>query len=150
MTGLWVGLELIVEHPPTFGRSVAGVQLELVGGITLLGLAALGTVVTFAGRSDRSTALVCLRQNWGKVGNFFFGFLLGTALTDVYFYLVDPNSLLAAVDASRARISITSFSKCVIANAKLLGGKLGGDSRSCPANARHFPFTLPATTLVGF
>ena len=35
-------------------------------------------------------ALVCLRQNWGKVGNFFYlGSLLGTALTDAYFYLVD-------------------------------------------------------------
>jgi hypothetical protein len=35
-------------------------------------------------------ALVCLRQNWGKVGNFFYlGSLLGTVLTDVYFYLVD-------------------------------------------------------------
>jgi hypothetical protein len=29
-------------------------------------------------------------RNWGKVGNwFYFGSLLGTALTDVYFYLVD-------------------------------------------------------------
>lgn len=35
-------------------------------------------------------AIVCLRQNWGKVGNFFYlGSLLGTVLTDVYFYLVD-------------------------------------------------------------
>lgn len=35
-------------------------------------------------------ALVCLRHNWGKVGNFFYlGSLLGTVLTDVYFYLVD-------------------------------------------------------------
>ena len=32
----------------------------------------------------------CLMRNWGKVGNwFYFGSLLGTALTDVYFYLVD-------------------------------------------------------------
>jgi hypothetical protein len=35
-------------------------------------------------------ALWCLRRNWGKVGNFFYlGSLLGTVLTDVYFYLVD-------------------------------------------------------------
>jgi hypothetical protein len=35
-------------------------------------------------------ALVCIRRNWGKVGNFFYlGSLLGTVLTDVYFYLVD-------------------------------------------------------------
>lgn len=35
-------------------------------------------------------ALVCIRQGWGKVGNFFYlGSLLGTVLTDVYFYLVD-------------------------------------------------------------
>lgn len=35
-------------------------------------------------------ALACLKQNWGKVGNFFYlGSLLGTAITDVYFYIVD-------------------------------------------------------------
>lgn len=35
-------------------------------------------------------ALVCLRRGWGKVGSFFYlGSLLGTVLTDVYFYLVD-------------------------------------------------------------
>ncbi len=35
-------------------------------------------------------ALVCLKRGWGKVGNFFYlGSLLGTAITDVYFYLVD-------------------------------------------------------------
>ncbi|QLE54543.1 DUF3120 domain-containing protein [Nostoc sp. TCL26-01] len=32
----------------------------------------------------------CLARNWGKVGNWFYlGSLLGTVLTDVYFYLVD-------------------------------------------------------------
>ncbi|MBW4645907.1 MAG: DUF3120 domain-containing protein [Goleter apudmare HA4340-LM2] len=35
-------------------------------------------------------AVWCLARNWGKVGNWFYlGSLLGTALTDVYFYLVD-------------------------------------------------------------
>jgi hypothetical protein len=35
-------------------------------------------------------ALVCIKRGWGKVGNFFYlGSLLGTVLTDVYFYLVD-------------------------------------------------------------
>lgn len=35
-------------------------------------------------------ALVCLRRDWGKVGNFFYlGSLLGTTITDVYFYIVD-------------------------------------------------------------
>jgi len=35
-------------------------------------------------------AIVCLRLGWGKIGNFFYlGSLLGTVLTDVYFYLVD-------------------------------------------------------------
>jgi hypothetical protein len=35
-------------------------------------------------------ALVCLKRNWAKVGTFFYlGSLLGTAITDVYFYLVD-------------------------------------------------------------
>ncbi|MFM7408367.1 MAG: DUF3120 domain-containing protein [Cuspidothrix sp.] len=35
-------------------------------------------------------AVWCLGKNWGKVGNWFYlGSLLGTVLTDVYFYLVD-------------------------------------------------------------
>ncbi len=35
-------------------------------------------------------AVWCLYRNWGKVGNwFYFGSLLGTALTDIYFYIVD-------------------------------------------------------------
>lgn len=35
-------------------------------------------------------ALWCIRCNWGKVGNWFYlGSLIGTVLTDVYFYLVD-------------------------------------------------------------
>lgn len=35
-------------------------------------------------------ALWCLCRNWGKIGNWFYlGSLLGTVLTDVYFYLVD-------------------------------------------------------------
>nr|WP_237747922.1 DUF3120 domain-containing protein [Spirulina subsalsa] len=33
-------------------------------------------------------ALWCLRQGWGKIGNWFYlGSLIGTAITDVYFYL---------------------------------------------------------------
>lgn len=35
-------------------------------------------------------ALVCIKRDWGKVGNFFYlGSLMGTVLTDVYFYIVD-------------------------------------------------------------
>lgn len=35
-------------------------------------------------------AMWCLYRNWGKVGNwFYFGSLVGTALTDIYFYIVD-------------------------------------------------------------
>lgn len=35
-------------------------------------------------------ALVCLYRGWGKVGNFFYiGSLIGTVITDIYFYLVD-------------------------------------------------------------
>jgi Protein of unknown function (DUF3120) len=35
-------------------------------------------------------ALWCIARNWGKVGHFFYlGALLGTALTDIYFYLTD-------------------------------------------------------------
>lgn len=35
-------------------------------------------------------ALVWIKRDWGKVGNFFYiGSLLGTVLTDVYFYIVN-------------------------------------------------------------
>jgi Protein of unknown function (DUF3120) len=35
-------------------------------------------------------ALWCLWRGWGKIGNFFYlGSLLGTGITDLYFYLVD-------------------------------------------------------------
>ncbi len=35
-------------------------------------------------------AIWCLYRNWGKIGNwFYFGSLLGTVLTDIYFYIVD-------------------------------------------------------------
>jgi Protein of unknown function (DUF3120) len=35
-------------------------------------------------------ALWCLQRGWGKIGNWFYlGSLLGTAVTDIYFYLVD-------------------------------------------------------------
>ncbi len=35
-------------------------------------------------------AIWCLSRNWGKIGNWFYlGSLLGTILTDVYFYIVD-------------------------------------------------------------
>ncbi|MGB3655894.1 MAG: DUF3120 domain-containing protein [Rivularia sp. (in: cyanobacteria)] len=35
-------------------------------------------------------AIWCLYRNWGKIGNwFYFGSLVGTVLTDIYFYIVD-------------------------------------------------------------
>jgi Protein of unknown function (DUF3120) len=35
-------------------------------------------------------ALVCLSRRWGQIGNWFYlGSLFGTAMTDLYFYLVD-------------------------------------------------------------
>jgi Protein of unknown function (DUF3120) len=35
-------------------------------------------------------ALGCIWRGWGKIGNFFYlGSLLGTAITDLYFYIVD-------------------------------------------------------------
>ncbi|BAZ44681.1 hypothetical protein NIES4102_16930 [Chondrocystis sp. NIES-4102] len=35
-------------------------------------------------------ALLCLGRGWGKIGNFFYlGSLLGTTITDLYFYLTD-------------------------------------------------------------
>jgi Protein of unknown function (DUF3120) len=35
-------------------------------------------------------ALVCLSRRWGRIGNWFYlGSLFGTAITDLYFYLVD-------------------------------------------------------------
>jgi len=63
----------------------------------------------FAGRAiGLPFALVCLKQNWGKVGNFFLlRFSSGCGADGCVFLFSGSNSsLLAAVDASGASISI--------------------------------------------
>ena len=88
-------------HLP-MGRPLAGFQLELVGGVSLLGLAALGTFATFTDRSDRST--VCFGVYKAQLGQgrelFLSGFPTGYSADRCVFLLSRPDSSVAAVDAS--------------------------------------------------
>lgn len=152
----WLGgaefcLDVSNIHLPV-GRSLAGFQLELVGGVSLLGLAALGTFATFTGRGDRST--VCFGVYKAQLGQgrelFLSGFPTGYSADRCVFLLSRSNSSLAAVDASGASVGTTDFAKCCSAGADTVGTELGADSRSCSPYGRYFPFTLPAATLVGF
>ncbi len=93
MTGFWVLLSFrFMSRPQTYiwGDLLFGFSWSWLAGAIYWGwlrweplwhlpVEALGLPFAFW----------CLAKNWGKVGNWFYlGSLLGTALTDVYFYLV--------------------------------------------------------------
>ncbi len=94
LTGVWVWLSLLL-----MSRSVTYVWGDLLFGFSWSWLA--GSIYWGWLRWEPlwhlpvesiglPFAIWCLRRNWGKVGNWFYlGSLLGTVLTDVYFYLVD-------------------------------------------------------------
>ncbi len=94
LTGLWVWLSFaLMSRTSTYiwGDLLLGFSLSWLAGSIywgwlrwepLLHLPIEAIALPFA--------LVCIKRNWGKVGNFFYlGSLLGTVLTDVYFYIVD-------------------------------------------------------------
>ncbi|MBE9053141.1 DUF3120 domain-containing protein [Nostocales cyanobacterium LEGE 11386] len=94
MTGFWVWLSFtLMSRPATYlwGDLLLGFSWSWLAGAIYWGwlrweplwhLPVESIGLPFAGW--------CLVRNWGKVGNWFYlGSLLGTALTDVYFYLVD-------------------------------------------------------------
>ena len=94
MTGLWVGLSFaLMSRTSTqlWGDLLLGFSWSWLAGSLYWGWLRWEPLLHLPVEAiGLPFALVCLRQNWGKVGNYFYlGSLLGTALTDVYFYLVD-------------------------------------------------------------
>lgn len=94
LTGFWVWLSFaLMSRPATYlwGDLLFGFSLSWLAGSIywgwlrwepLLHLPVEAIALPFA--------LVWIKRNWGMVGNFFYlGSLLGTVLTDVYFYIVD-------------------------------------------------------------
>lgn len=94
MTGLWVGLSFALMSRTSshlWGDLLLGFSWSWLAGSLYWGWLRWEPLLHLPVEAiGLPFALVCLRQNWGKVGNYFYlGSLLGTALTDVYFYLVD-------------------------------------------------------------
>lgn len=94
LTGFWIWLSFaLMSRPATYlwGDLLFGFSLSWLAGSIywgwlrwepLLHLPVEAIALPFA--------LVWIKRNWGMVGNFFYlGSLLGTVLTDVYFYIVD-------------------------------------------------------------
>jgi hypothetical protein len=94
MTGFWVWLSFnLMSRPQTYiwGDLLFGFSWSWLAGAIYWGWLRWEPVWHLPVESlGLPFAFWCLAKNWGKVGNWFYlGSLLGTALTDVYFYLVD-------------------------------------------------------------
>jgi hypothetical protein len=94
MTGFWVWLSFnLMSRPQTYiwGDLLFGFSWSWLAGAIYWGWLRWEPVWHLPVESlGLPFAFWCLVRNWGKVGNWFYlGSLLGTALTDVYFYLVD-------------------------------------------------------------
>ncbi|MEH1816910.1 MAG: DUF3120 domain-containing protein [Nostoc sp.] len=94
LTGFWVCLSFaLMSRPATYvwGDLLLGFSWSWLAGAIYWGWLRWEPLwhlpVEFIGLPF---ACWCLAKNWGKVGNWFYlGSLLGTVLTDVYFYIVD-------------------------------------------------------------
>ncbi|MEH2361694.1 DUF3120 domain-containing protein [Nostoc sp.] len=94
LTGFWVWLSFsLMSRPATYvwGDLLFGFSWSWLAGAIYWGWLRWEPLwhlpVEFIGLPF---ACWCLAKNWGKVGNWFYlGSLLGTVLTDVYFYIVD-------------------------------------------------------------
>ncbi len=94
MTGFWVWLSFkLMSRPTTYvwGDLLLGFSWSWLAGAIYWGWLRWEPVWHLPVESiGLPFACWCLLRNWGKVGNFFYlGSLLGTVLTDVYFYVVD-------------------------------------------------------------
>jgi Protein of unknown function (DUF3120) len=94
LTGFWVWLSFqLMARPAThvWGDLLFGFSWSWLAGALYWGWLRWEPLYHLPVESiGLPLALWCLWRNWGKVGNwFYFGSLLGTVLTDVYFYLVD-------------------------------------------------------------
>ena len=94
MTAGWVGLSFVLmarTSTKLWGDLLLGFSLSWLAGAIYWGWLRWEPLLHLPVEAIGLTfALICLRRDWGKVGNFFYlGSLLGTVLTDAYFYLVD-------------------------------------------------------------
>jgi hypothetical protein len=94
ITGFWVWLSLtLMSHQKTYvwGDLLFGFSWSWLAGAIYWGWLRWEPLWHLPVESiGLPFAVWCLMKNWGKVGNWFYlGSLLGTVLTDVYFYIVD-------------------------------------------------------------
>ncbi|UKO96255.1 DUF3120 domain-containing protein [Nostoc sp. UHCC 0870] len=94
MTGFWVWLSFkLMSRPATYlwGDLLLGFSWSWLAGGIYWGWLRFEPLWHLPVESiGLPFACWCLARNWGKVGNWFYlGSLLGTVLTDIYFYLVD-------------------------------------------------------------
>lgn len=94
LTGGWIWLSLaLMTRPSTqvWGDLLWGFSLSWLAGSLYWGWLRWEPLLHLPVEAIAlPLALVCISRNWGRVGSFFYlGSLFGTALTDVYFYVVD-------------------------------------------------------------
>ena len=94
MTAGWVGLSFVLmarTSTKLWGDLLLGFSLSWLAGAIYWGWLRWEPLLHLPVEAiGLPFALICLKRDWGKVGNFFYlGSLLGTVLTDAYFYLVD-------------------------------------------------------------
>ncbi|MBW4668581.1 MAG: DUF3120 domain-containing protein [Cyanomargarita calcarea GSE-NOS-MK-12-04C] len=94
LTGFWVWLSFkLMSHSATYvwGDLLLGFSWSWLAGAIYWGWLRWEPLYHLPVESiGLPFAVWCLIRNWGKIGNWFYlGSLLGTVLTDVYFYLVD-------------------------------------------------------------
>ncbi len=94
LTGFWVWLSFsFMSRPATYlwGDLLYGFSWSWLAGAIYWGWLRWEPLWHLPVESiGLPVAVWCLWRNWGKVGNWFYlGSLLGTVITDVYFYLVD-------------------------------------------------------------
>lgn len=94
ITLIWVWLSLVLMSRPTsylWGDILLGFSWSWLAGSIYWGWLRWEPLLHLPVEAiGLPFAIVCLRRNWGKVGNFFYlGSLLGTVVTDIYFYIAD-------------------------------------------------------------
>ncbi|MBG1265200.1 DUF3120 domain-containing protein [Nostoc sp. WHI] len=94
LTGFWVWLSFrLMSHPATYvwGDLLLGFSWSWLAGAIYWGWLRWEPVWHLPMESiGLPFACWCLAKNWGKVGSWFYlGSLLGTVLTDVYFYIAE-------------------------------------------------------------
>jgi hypothetical protein len=93
LTGFWVGLGCLLyqKQNPWWGDILWGFSWSWLAGSIYWGWFRTEPLIHIPIESiGLPFALWCLWRGWGKIGNFFYlGSLLGTAITDLYFYLTN-------------------------------------------------------------